>query len=80
VLGGIGFESYNVRDPSFGFDDDSNGFVPAGAGLRWQLGRLITADARVTYNFSFDQDFGPIDTDGLDDGRYQGLLMIGGTY
>jgi hypothetical protein len=47
-------------------------------GLRYNLGKLLTADARVDYNIPFDQEFAP--DNGIDDGRYQALLQFGGTY
>jgi hypothetical protein len=80
VLGGVGFQNYDVRgdDPAFGYSDDFSGYVPAGVGLRYNIGSLLTADARVNYNIPFAQDFGP--DNGADDGRYQALLQLGGTY
>ncbi|QRK10485.1 hypothetical protein JQX13_10550 [Archangium violaceum] len=80
VLGGIGIQNYNVRgtSPVFGFEDDTSGYVPAGVGLRYNIGPLITADARVDYNIPFAQDFAP-DND-VGDGRYRALLQLGGTY
>jgi hypothetical protein len=80
VLGGIGMETYNVRGVSEGFADDTSAFVPAGLGLRYQLGDLISADARVTYNMSLGNFATAADNSPLGDGRYQGLLMLGGTY
>ncbi|WNG41089.1 hypothetical protein F0U61_50855 [Archangium violaceum] len=80
VLGGVGIQNYNVRgaSPVFGFVDDTSGYVPAGVGLRYNITRLITADARVDYNIPFAQDFAP-DND-VGDGRYKALLQLGGTY
>ncbi|HYO67326.1 MAG TPA: hypothetical protein VEU33_14715 [Archangium sp.] len=81
LLGGIGIENHNVRGiaPVAGFSDDTSGYVPAGVGLRYNIGSLITADARVSYNIPFAQDFAPVDND-LGNGRYQALLQLGGTY
>lgn len=81
VLGGIGIENYNVRGlaPIAGYDDDTSGYVPAGLGLRYNIGSLLTADARVSYNIPFSQDFAPVDND-VANGRYQALLQVGGTY
>ena len=81
VMGGIGIENYNARglSPVAGYTDDTHGYVPAGVGLRYNLGTLLTADARVSYNVPLSQDFAPIDN-GLFDGRYQALLQLGGTY
>jgi hypothetical protein len=80
VLGGIGIQNYNVKgaSPVFGYVDDTSGYVPAGVGLRYNIGKLITADARVDYNIPFAQEFAP--DNGADDGRYQALLQLGGTY
>jgi hypothetical protein len=81
VMGGIGIERFNVRgaSPVFGFQDDTSGYVPAGVGLRYNIGRLLTADARVDYNIPFEQDFAPVDNN-IGNGRYQALLQFGGTY
>jgi len=82
---GIGVDDYNIRHDSvgerFGYRDDTSGYVPAGLGLRYQLGKLVTADARVSYNFLFDQDFAPTAaTPDWMDGRYLATLQLGGTY
>jgi opacity protein-like surface antigen len=81
LLGGIGIENHNVRGiaPLAGFADDTSGYVPAGVGLRYNIGSLLTADARVSYNIPFAQDFAPVDND-IGNGRYQALLQLGGTY
>ena len=80
LLGGVGIQHYSVHGltPAYGFVDDTSGYVPAGIGLRYNIGRLLTADARVDYNIPFAQDFGPSNT--AMDGRFQGLLQLGGTY
>jgi hypothetical protein len=85
VVSGVGVETYNIRSDgrgaALGFNDDTSGYVPAGIGLRYQLGGLITADARVAYNILFDQDFAPSTLDpGVGDGRYSATLFLGGTY
>jgi hypothetical protein len=82
VMGGIGIQNHNVRGtaPVFGFTDDTSGYVPAGVGLRYNIGKLITADARVNYNVPFEQEFAPAGDNGFWDGRYQALLQLGGTY
>ncbi|MCP3143063.1 hypothetical protein [Pyxidicoccus xibeiensis] len=85
VLTGVGIDTFNVRDDTrgrlLGFEDDTSSFVPAGIGLRYQLGNLITADARVNYDFLLGQDFAPTTLDpGGGDGRYQATLSLGGTY
>ncbi|WNG61921.1 porin family protein [Archangium gephyra] len=81
LMGGIGIENHNVRglSPLAGYQDDTSGYVPAGVGLRYNIGSLLTADARVSYNIPFDQDFAPISND-IWNGRYQALLQLGGTY
>lgn len=81
LMGGIGIENHNVRGiaPVAGFEDDTSGYVPAGVGLRYNIGSLLTADARVSYNIPFAQDFAPVDND-IWNGRYQALLQLGGTY
>ena len=81
LMGGIGIENHNVRglSPLAGYQDDTSGYVPAGVGLRYNIGTLLTADARVSYNIPFDQDFAPISND-IWNGRYQALLQLGGTY
>ncbi|MCP3062727.1 hypothetical protein LXT21_28475 [Myxococcus sp. K38C18041901] len=82
---GLGVDDYNIRHDAqgriYGFEDDTSGYVPAGLGLRYQVNKLITADARVSYNFLFDQGFAPTSaTPNALDGRYMGTLQVGGTY
>ncbi len=85
VLTGIGLDNFNVRGEArgdaLGYDDDTSGYVPAGVGVRYQVGRLITADARANYNVLFDQDFAPTTLEpGAGDGRLSVMLSLGGTY
>jgi hypothetical protein len=81
LMGGIGIEGYQVRNGALaGFQNDTNGYVPTGLGLRYQLGEVFAADARLTYNFPFGQDFAPVSADKLSDSRYQALLQFGGSY
>lgn len=85
ALTGIGIDNFNVRDDIrggiLGFSDDTSGYVPAGIGVRYQVGKLITADARANYNILFDQDFIPTTLDpGVGDGRVSVMLSLGGTY
>ncbi|MFP2912892.1 hypothetical protein ACLESD_49380 [Pyxidicoccus sp. 3LFB2] len=85
ALTGIGIDNFNVRDDIrggiLGFEDDTSGYVPAGIGVRYQVGKLITADARANYNIMFDQDFAPTTLDpGVGDGRASFMLSLGGTY
>lgn len=80
LLGGVGFEHYSVRATGHGqLETDANGYIPAGLGVRYQLGPIFTADARFSYNVPFGQDFAP-SVAGLDFARYQGLLQLGGSY
>lgn len=89
VMGGLGLSRYNVRAVAPGFADDTVGNVPVGAGLRLHVGSF-TADARVAYNFLFDQEFSaalpPADVDLPGDetfskgGRYTGTLNLGATW
>jgi hypothetical protein len=89
LLGGIGLSRYNVRDDSsVRFQDDTVGNVPVGAGLRTHVGNF-TADARLGYNFLFDQEFArntPVSDVGGDDvqfsksGRYNATLNFGTTF
>ena len=89
LLGGIGLSRYNVRDDSSArFQDDTVGNVPVGAGLRTHFGDF-TADARLGYNFLFDQEFArntPVSDVGGDDvqfsksGRYNATLNFGTTF
>lgn len=84
VLGGVGIEHFNIRNDNrggaLGFEDDTSAYIPAGVGLRYQMGKTLTADARVNYNFLLDQDFAPTTGTNAGDGRYQGMLSLGGTY
>jgi hypothetical protein len=90
ILGGIGVSRYNVRGGfSEGFTDDTVGHVPVGAGLRTHIGNF-TADARLNYNFLFDQEFAanvpernigaPGDSDFSEGGSYAGTVNIGVTF
>jgi hypothetical protein len=90
VLGGIGVSRYNVRAGfAEGFDDDTVGQVPVGAGLRTHIGDF-TADARLNYNFLFDQEFAagvpasgvgaPGDSSFSEGGSYLGTVNIGVTF
>jgi hypothetical protein len=84
LLGGIGIENYQVRGAGdvgtnpLGFSDDTHAYVPAGVGVRADIG-AFTADLRGAYNFLLDQDFAPIDDD-AGDGRITGLLNIGANF
>jgi hypothetical protein len=88
ILGGVGINRYNVRGAEGvgGLRDDTSGNVPLGAGLRTHIGDF-TADARLNYNFLFDNEFAPVGTQevlGNDDfsngGRYNGMLRLGTTF
>lgn len=79
ALGGVGFSHYNVRNgQSAGFQDDTVGTVPVALGVRSHVGHF-TADARLGYNFLFDQQFAP--SGGNDSGgSYVGTVNLGGTF
>lgn len=88
VLAGVGVSRYNVRGAAPGFRDDTVGSVPVGAGLRFHVGDF-TADARVNYNFLFDQEFAAVPAADINlpgsetfssGGRYTGTLNIGATW
>jgi hypothetical protein len=84
ILAGGGYDWFNVQeteaaDPSGqgAFEDAGNFYVPAGVGVRYQAGKLITVDVRGTYNFLLDEDF----IQGVTTGdRIQGLATVGGTF
>ncbi|WP_163997074.1 outer membrane protein [Pyxidicoccus caerfyrddinensis] len=81
VLAGIGVERYSVRSGvSVRYFDDTGGYVPVGAGLRYRLTPGLTAEVRASYSALFGQDFAPITDEDVLDGRYQGLLQFGGSY
>lgn len=78
ALGGVGFSYYNVRNgQSAGFQDDTVGTVPVALGVRSHVGHF-TADARLGYNFLFDQQFAPTGSD--TGGSYTGTVNLGGTF
>lgn len=89
VLGGIGVSNYNVRFASDRFRDDTVGNVPVGVGVRTHMGHF-TADARVNYNFLFDQEFdlaspstgtgAPGNSDFNKGGSYLGTINVGATF
>lgn len=77
LLGGGGLDRYRVRHgQAEGFRDSTNFYAPLGAGVRWNLTRLLTLDARGTYNFLFGEGFAP----GAGGNRYQGQASVGGTF
>ncbi|MGZ3457953.1 MAG: hypothetical protein ACXU86_05530 [Archangium sp.] len=89
VLAGVGLSHYNIRSSAPGFRDDNVGNVPVGAGLRLYAGHF-TADARVNYNFLFDQQFAtavppanvtlPVNETFSSGGRYTDTLNFGATW
>ena len=80
-LVGIGLERYSVRSGvSVRYFDDTGGFAPVGLGLRYKLNQSLSAEARATYSALFSQDFAPITDQDVLDGRYQGLLQLGGSF
>ncbi|WP_240359254.1 outer membrane beta-barrel protein [Pyxidicoccus trucidator] len=81
ALAGIGMERYSVRNGvSVRYFDDTGGYVPVGLGLRYKLNQSLSAEARASYSALFSQDFAPITDEDVLDGRYQGLLQLGGTF
>ncbi|MFP2929610.1 outer membrane beta-barrel protein [Pyxidicoccus sp. 3LG] len=80
-MAGIGVERYSVRSGvSVRYFDDTGGYVPVGLGLRYRLNQRLSAEARVSYSALFSQDFAPITDEDVLDGRYQGLLQLGGSF
>ncbi|MBJ6760126.1 outer membrane beta-barrel protein [Myxococcaceae bacterium JPH2] len=78
---GIGVERYSVRHGfSFQFIDDTGGYAPLGAGLRYQLTPSLTAEFRGGFSFLFGQDFALVPGQEALDGRYHALLQLGGSY
>lgn len=81
ALAGIGAERYSVRSGvSVRYFDDTGGYVPVGLGLRYKLNQSLSAEARATYSALFSQDFAPVTDEDVLDGRYQGLLQLGGSF
>ena len=80
AMAGIGIDRYNFRgtEGDLGFQDDTSGSVPLGVGLRSEFAGL-TADLRFNYDVMFDQEFSPVDSN-AGDGRYSGLLHLGGSF
>lgn len=86
VMGGLGFSSYNVRGGLAGFNDDTVGNLPLGLGVRAAFG-TFSVDARLTYNFFFDQQFatrvrdpaagGEASLAVSQGGRYSGTIRVG---
>jgi opacity protein-like surface antigen len=88
LLGGIGFDRYNVRNASASsnFHDDTLGNVPLGLGFRTHVGHF-TADARGVYGLLFNQGFAPGGNtdlgdigDHTPDGRFQAQVRLGATF
>lgn len=88
LLGGAGVDWFNVEDPTAPgapgaqFEDASNVYIPAGAGLRYVAGKVFTIDARYTYDFMLGEDFALGDIEGApaDGDRMQAVLSLGGTF
>ncbi len=80
ALAGIGIDRYTVRGDTdaFGYEDDTSGNVPLGVGIRTGVGNF-TADLRFNYDVLFQDDFAPVDSN-AGDGRYSGLLHLGGRF
>lgn len=79
LLTGLGVSWLNVRGPDDpDFRDDTDLYLPLGAGLAVTAGRL-TLDARLSYHALFgQQSVGAPDGDGAGTGgRYQALVGLG---
>lgn len=84
VFGGIGLSRATVRNDvvGSGYQDDTFGQVPLGAGFNFNIGP-VTAGGRFTYNLLFDQDFAPgslEDPEGVTGDLYTGQIMLGGKF
>lgn len=88
LLGGLGFDRYDVRHNDTGdFRNDTVGNVPLGVGLRTQVSKF-TADLRGTYGVLFSQNFaeGEGNTHLTDigsstpTGRFGAQLRVGATF
>lgn len=80
ALAGFGIDRYDYRgdNPVLGLRDDTTTTMPVGLGLRTHTGGF-TADLRASYDVLLNDDFSNVDSDLLD-GRYAGMLQIGGTF
>jgi len=80
VIGGIGIDHYNFRGTQgeFGYSNDTSGSVPVGLGVRAHA-EHFTADARVGYDALFSDDFSPVNNN-IVEGRWTGLVQVGGTF
>jgi hypothetical protein len=86
VMGGVGIDRYQVRGAGGGFNSDTAGSIPFGAGIRGHLFGL-TADARVGTSLLFNNDFAEnvssrnvAGVSTINATRYQGLLSLGGSF
>jgi hypothetical protein len=87
VFGGVGISRANVTgEPGAGYQSDTFGQVPVGAGLNLHLG-AFTAGARVAYEILFNRDFAPAEGGLGDVGGAQlggdiwnGQLQLGATF
>jgi hypothetical protein len=80
ALAGVGLDRYTFRaeQGAFGYRNDTSGAVPLGVGIRAGLGPL-SADLRFNYDVLFGDRFSPVDSN-IGDGRYSGLLHVGGRF
>jgi len=88
ILAGVGVNSYRVRGatPLLGFQNDVDGDIPLGAGIRTQFG-AFTADARFGYHVPFDDQFAAgvaarsfVGLNSENAGRYQATVNLGSTF
>jgi opacity protein-like surface antigen len=89
VFGGIGIADANVRDApeGSGYQDDTFGFVPVGAGVNYHITDNVTAGARASYDVLFDRDFTRDTREnsfGIDDKSsgdiWRGMLQVGAKF
>ncbi|MHB8873428.1 MAG: outer membrane beta-barrel protein [Myxococcaceae bacterium] len=82
LMAGVGLSRYTFRgETPLGFDDDTTGNIPMGAGIRGHWGSF-TADARFGYNVLFSQDFAPAvpGRNSFSTGRWDGTINVGATF
>jgi hypothetical protein len=77
VMAGGGVDRYTVNNgESLGAQDATGFYAPVGAGIRWNLNRLLTLDARGNYDFLFGDEFLP----GEGGNRFRAQASLGGTF
>jgi hypothetical protein len=86
ILGGVGVDRYNVRGGAAGFNSDTVGSIPVGAGIRGHIFGF-TADARVGTSLLFNNDFAEnvgsqsvAGVNTINATRFQGMLQLGSSF